>query len=734
MKKDLLSKLDLTQFIENFNLFLARKKPLFIEGDVNIHFQFIKELSKYDFNSPKEIKNLDTELMHLKKQGTLKIYEIYEFVKIVEYFLYLKKINFSDEITNWLKKITIPDEIVQICQYFDDKGKLQDKIDERFLAIRANLKSNKESIKSILQKLISSPKISDFLVDRQIHYIDENETLLLRGGFNHVIKGSVSARSSGGFFYVIPDSILNLKKQQASLLSQYEELINEYEKSISKTFTKFEPFLKFLNKEFDRFDHYQARIFFAKSKNLEFVKPKKTTQIVLHNFAHPALHDPKPISINFSKKILMLTGVNAGGKTMFLKSILSAVFLAKYLLPMKINSFKSQIGSFKEILAIIDDPQNVKNDISTFAGRMISFSKLFSKNSFIVGVDEIELGTDADEAASLFKVILEKLLIKDVKIVITTHHKRLAAMMATNENVSLAAAMFDEKNQTPTFEFLHGTIGKSYAFETALRYNIPANIIKEAKEVYGKDKEKLNELIQKNIDLELKTRKKQAILDKNIQKYQKLNESLKNQKEKSQNQIKELKYKLEIEYQKAIQEAKKAAKSNDLALIHRLLNKAHKKKEQIKDHQIPQEKIKLKVGDRIKYQKNRGTLVSLKKDEAMIEIDGIKLRVPISQIKRSSNHAKSKKQDTKIEIQKPKSSSIKLDLHGLRSDEAIEKLDQFLSNALIVGYNEVLIYHGIGSGKLAFAVKEFLKLHPKIVSFMDAPPNMGGFGATLVKL
>ena len=70
----------------------------------------------------------------------------------------------------------------------------------------------------------------------------------------------------------------------------------------------------------------------------------------------------------------------------------------------------------------------------------------------------------------------------------------------------------------------------------------------------------------------------------------------------------------------------------------------------------------------------------------------------------------------------------------MRSDEAIEKLDQFLSNALIVGYDEVLIYHGIGSGKLAFAVKEFLKLHPKIVSFTDAPPNMGGFGATLVKL
>ena len=88
----------------------------------------------------------------------------------------------------------------------------------------------------------------------------------------------------------------------------------------------------------------------------------------------------------------MITGVNAGGKTMLLKSILASVFMAKYIIPMKIDENKSHIGSFKTVLSIIDDPQNVKNDISTFAGRMQEFSKIFQETSALVGVDEIELG------------------------------------------------------------------------------------------------------------------------------------------------------------------------------------------------------------------------------------------------------------------------------------------------------------------------------------------------------
>jgi DNA mismatch repair protein MutS2 len=94
---------------------------------------------------------------------------------------------------------------------------------------------------------------------------------------------------------------------------------------------------------------------------------------------------------------------------------------------------------------------------------MQEFARIFEHKNALVGVDEIELGTDADEAATLFKVILEKLMNKNIKIIITTHHKRLAAMMAIHEEVEMLAALYDETQQKPTYDFLQGTIGKSYA-------------------------------------------------------------------------------------------------------------------------------------------------------------------------------------------------------------------------------------------------------------------------------
>lgn len=428
----------------------------------------------------------------------------------------------------------------------------------------------------------------------------------------------------------------------------------------------------------------------------------------------------------------MITGVNAGGKTMLLKSILSAVYMAKYLVPMKLHAQKSHIGTFKDLVAIIDDPQNVKNDISTFAGRMAEFSKLFSKSATLVGVDEIELGTDSDEAATLYRTLIEKLIQKDIKIVITTHHKRLASMLARHEDVELVAALYDEKSERPTYEFLQGTIGKSYAFETALRYGIAPHIIAEVKKNYGEDQEKLGELIQKNIDLELELRSKIRHNETLIQKNEKANEHLKSQQEANRKLYEMRKNELEREYYDAIEEAKKAAKMQDTRQIHRVLNKAHKTKEQIVE--VAPKDMSVNVGDFVKYNNAKGKVISLRQKDAFIECDGMKLRVPISALSPSSKPPKVKQKKLKLDVQKPSSASVKLDLHGLRAAEALDILDQYLSDVLVTGYDEVLVFHGVGSGKLAFAVKEYLKLHPKVVDFFDAPANMGGSGATVVRM
>jgi len=733
---ELLSQLDLQDYKDSYEKYLAREKPLFLEGDIHLHHKLISELFNHQgLKLLPELINLDRSIAVLQKSGVLRLEEIYAFVKIINYFKYLKKLFLENQLGKWMDKIDLPQNILEICEYFNAKGELRETIDENLIAISKSLYYIKEDMRQALKRAMSGQKIGVYLVDRQVHYINNQEVLLLRGGFNHVIKGSVVGRSSGGFFYVAPENITKLKTKQRDLEASKEDIIYSYCKSISTTFSKTLFFLKFINKEFDRFDAYQARVNFAKDKELEFVLPKKGTVIKLEKFSHPALGDPKPITLDFNKQVLMITGVNAGGKTMLLKSILSAAFLSKYLLPMKIDSNRTQIGSFKELFAILDDPQNVKNDISTFAGRMTQFARLFGKKGTLVGVDEIELGTDSDEAASLFKVIIEKLITKDMKIIITTHHKRLASLLATNEQVELLAAIYDEQNQRPTFEFLQGTIGKSYAFETALRYGVPATLVDEAKEVYGDDKEKLNNLIQKNIDLELKMREQSLKLEGELQEMDRLKINLKDEREKHKDEYDSLKSKMNYEYTQAIREARDAIKTKDSKEAHRHLNKAHEyKKATHRPNIVEQIPVPLKVGDTIKYSGSRGTLKSIKKKQATIECDGMTLRVPLDTLKRSGNIPK-KTSKSNIRVSKQNANStVVLDLHGQRGEEAVENLDKFISDALINGYEELHVYHGIGTGKLAYAVREFLKIHPSVESFGDAPPNRGGFGATIVKL
>lgn len=732
--QNILKKLDLIDYIDSFSKLMAREKSIILEGDINLHFKLINELSKFDIKAPSKIENLDSALMHIQKQGILRTDDIFEFIKIINYFRYLKKFTFDGKLAEWIDKIVIPNDIIKICDYFDEKANLKDGVNEDFDNVKYAISKNKELIKQSLYKIINSPKIRTYLVDSQVHYINSEEALLVRGGFNHVLKGSVINRSNSGFFYVVPHSISELKQKQSDLKNKQEEILYKICKEISSLFERNLLFLKFINKEFDKFDHYQSRLFFSKINDKNFIIPSKNNVNKLVEFCHPALHNAKPITVDFTKSVVMITGVNAGGKTMMLKSILTAVFLSKYLIPYKAHH-DTTVTNFKSINAVLDDPQSVKNDISTFAGRMIEFSKLFGSKNTIVGVDEIELGTDSDEAASLFKVIIEDLIQRDIKVIITTHHKRLAALMASNEDVELIAALYDEENRKPTYEFLQGTIGKSYAFETASRYGIPLSVVKRAKEVYGDDKDKLNELIERSSSLEREYKQKIAKLDEEISNMQRIAGNLKDQKEKLDEHIYSEKSKLHKEYSSARDEAKKAIKAKLVQESHQHLNIAHKIATEIKTEKV-QEVVEFKAGDRVKYRNTKGTIVSIKGAKAFIENDmGMKVQVLLVDLSRSGNPPpKVPTKKATVTVERPETGSIKLDLHGQRAEEALENLDKFLSDALLAGFEEVLVYHGIGTGKLAFAVKEYLKKHPKVRGFEDAHPSSGGFGAKVIKL
>ncbi|MDM5272175.1 endonuclease MutS2 [Sulfurovum sp. zt1-1] len=733
-QKSIIQKLDLDGYITQFKQFFAREKSVVMQGDINQHFRYIKALSSVEFPPPKEVKNLDRELSLIKKQAVLGLEEIYAFVTMISYFNRLKSQTFQEPISSWLHSIEIPDEILEIIDYFTAEGQINPERDPELYSLEKSIRQNKVDIKETLYKLTHSAKLREYLVDTQVHFNGGEETLLVKGGFNNVLKATVVSRSSGGHFYIIPQSIGHLKEKESALLSRKEEVIYRYCKEISAKFTKWERFLAFINKEYDRFDHYQARVQFARSKEYEFILPSRSKRIKLEEFAHPAIEDPVPVSIDMDKQVMLITGVNAGGKTMLLKSLLSAVYMAKYLLPFRCNVAKSEVGHFKSIEAVIDDPQSVKNDISTFAGRMQEFAKLFTKENAIVGVDEIELGTDSDEAASLFRVLLDELRKKGITFIVTTHHKRLASLMASDDQVELIAALYDEEKRLPTYTFLQGSIGKSYAFETAERYGVPERIVARAKEVYGEDKEKLNELIERSTALEREMREKIRKVDDELAAIQKKQQYLENQELKLQESHRKAIATLENRYNAATKRAQEALKAKESTEGRRLLTEAHKYKSFTPKETPTEEKEPLKEGDKIKYRSHKGVLLSIRGKEATIEVDGLKMRVPLKELKKRGEEPKvkvpQKSKKATVAVEKSKA-SVSVKLLGMYADEALDTVDKFLSDAMVNNLNEVQIIHGTGGGVLSKMVTEYLKKHPKIKNFYRMPGNLG---ITIVEL
>ena len=732
--KKLCDKLDLSEFISKFSDFFARTSPFYIEGDIARLKQFIDELEMVQFNPPKQVPNLDSALLHIKKLGILKLDSIFEFVKMIKYFLYLKNINFSNSphLLSWLTNIKIPNEMIEIANSFDDDGKINNGVYPKLDLLYSNIAYLKIEIKKSINRILQKDRILPYLVDKQTHLIDSKECLLLKAGFNKYLDGRILERSSAGYFYVFPATLQNLYDRLDRFYVEMEILLYEIENDISKIFLKNHLFLKYINKEFDKFDCIQARVMFAKKYDYNFILPNNKGDIVLRDFSHPALTNPVLSNIYFKKQILIITGVNAGGKTMLLKSVLSATLLAKYLIPFKINPHQSTIANFKNIYAVINDPQNPKNDISTFAGRMMEFKYILSKERLLLGIDEIELGTDANEASALYFSILKYLQNKGVKIIVTTHHKQLASMMAKNPNVELVSALYDENARIPTYTFLQGCIGKSYAFESAIRYGIPLHIINEAKALYGDNLENLNELIEQTSLLQAELKEKKEKLDRLIISNENKNNELNELILKQNLVLNKKKIELENIYNIALNDLKTAIKTNNTKTMQQALNKQNELLKSLPKPEI-NKNIRFEIGNRVQIGNCGGVIVNISNNEALVDLDnGRKMKIHISKLKLGATIKNQNRQKISFNLD-TLHCLPSLDLHGKRVDEALELLDDYISKCLMAGYDEVIIKHGIGTGVLSRVVKEFLENHKNVKSFSDAPFKSGGFGAKIVR-
>ena len=179
--KTITQKLDLDTFIERFKGFYARDKNIQMQGDINQHFKYIQALSTIEFPQIKEVPNLDLELNRIQKQGVLRLEEIYAFMTMVGYFNSLKALTLPEPLNRWICKIEIPKEINEILHYFTDEGQLNPEREPELFDIEKAIKYNKTAIKESLYKMAHSAKLKEYLVDNQVHFLNGEEALLVRG-------------------------------------------------------------------------------------------------------------------------------------------------------------------------------------------------------------------------------------------------------------------------------------------------------------------------------------------------------------------------------------------------------------------------------------------------------------------------------------------------------------------------------------------------------------------------
>nr|WP_235852945.1 endonuclease MutS2 [Helicobacter labacensis] len=631
----LIAQLDLTRFIEHFNAFLARPKDFALSRTPPNIWEHLQELEHLDCTPPPALTCLKDALKAFKKGGIWRLDTLFAFVQITRYFAYLKALANPKQhphLHAYLENIHFPQTLLELSTHMQDTPALKSGFYPDLDALLESLARLQAQQRKLFNQILSKSNLQPYLVDRQVHFVNGIESLLVKPGFSVALKGQVILRSHMGYFYIEPLEARDLSRKIQEVQNQIEENLARICAHWSGLLRPHFLFLRFINHEFDYLDHLIARVQFAKSANLSFIKPNDRGDFALSHFAHPNLNNPKPISLRFDRSLLLVTGVNTGGKTMLLKSILSAVFLAKHFLPLKIHASTSAIPYIENIQAIINDPQNSQNDISTFAGRMLDFQRALSTPNLLLGVDEIELGTDASEASCLYKVLLEKLMAQGAKIVVTTHHKHLALLLAKNHAVQLLAAHFDPQAQLPTYTFSPGLIGKSYAFESALRYGVPLELIEQARALYGAEQENLNALIERTSALE------QELREQRIQ----LEEAKKTHHQQVQAQLEQIKAQtqaqqakqsaLEKSYQQALRGLQDALKE-----FERTQNKshAHQQIQAIKTALIapckspsPSTPPALTQGACVRYKNQLGTIISLNKDTCLVALDnGLKIKI-----------------------------------------------------------------------------------------------------------
>lgn len=698
-------------------------------------------------------------------------------------FFYLK--NLSREID------TFPAIVKSIDHILDKFGEIKDNASPELQNIRRNIEEEKSCISRAIQKILHHAK-SEGYVDQDVNPTVRDGRLVIPVPPAHKrkIRGIVHDESATGkTVFIEPDVAVEINNRIRELLADEKR---EIIKILTLITNEIRPYSYQLTEAFDflgTIDFIRAKALLAVETNSTLPSIQELPIIDWSVAIHPILYlnhlkigkevVPLDIKLCNEKRILIISGPNAGGKSVCLKTVglLQFMMQAGLLVPMHSSS---RMGIFHAILIDIGDEQSIENDLSTYSSHLTNM-KYFVRNCdnrSLLLIDEFGSGTEPNIGGAIAESLLNHFNQKKAFGVITTHYTNIKNFAEENEGIINGAMLYDRHLMQPLFRLEIGNPGSSFAIEIARKIGLPESVIAEATEKAGKDLVDMDKYLQdivrdkryweaKRQNIRQKEKRLEEITEKYEQELTLLakekKEAMKEAKRESkrlleqansaiENTIRKIKEaqaeKIQTkEVRKEFEQFKEnfdSEEMDDTAFNKRIerLRKLKKGKEKTSGKE---EKESIKIGStvRVKGQGGYGQVIEIKKDNVVIALGQFKLPAKLNQLEIVSNNKIKKENRNKnsyivsstIEDIRERNLNFKreIDVRGMRGDEALQAVTYFIDDAIIVNVEQVRILHGTGTGILRELIRKYLKTIPAVSSFADEHIQFGGAGITVVK-
>lgn len=692
--------------------------------------------------------------------------------------------------------LVFPQLVGRIDTILDKFGKVKDSASPELQTIRREMTITMSNISRNLQSILRAAQ-SEGVVEKDVTPTMRDGRLMIpvAPAFKRKIKGIVHDESaSGKTVFIEPESVVEAN-------NRIRELEGEEKREIIRILTDFTNFVRPLVPDILQSYEFLADIDFIRAKALfaieiQGIRPvvEDKQQLDWARAIHPLLYlslkkqhkevVPLDIELTTEKRLLIISGPNAGGKSVCLKTVglLQYMLQCGLLVPMHESS---RTGLFEHLFIDIGDEQSIENDLSTYSSHL-THMKYFVRNCnerTILLIDEFGSGTEPQIGGAIAEALLNRFNQHKSFGVITTHYQNLKHFAEDTPGIVNGAMLYDRHLMQPLFKLAIGNPGSSFAIEIARKIGLPEDVIAEASEKVGMDYINMDKYLQDIVrDKRYWESKRQNIrqrekkLEDIIARYEKdLSEVNSQRKEivreakaeasrilsdanaRIENTIREIKEaQAEKERTKqarqelqSFKDSVSDAQEEDDKLARKmakLKERAERKKQKQKVSAQPVfNRDVIEVGDavRLKGQTSVGTVMELQEKQATVAFGMIKSTVKLDRLEKVSKNQIKKEIQKSTFVSEQTSDQMhekrlhfkqEIDVRGMRGEEALQTVTYFIDDAIQVGAQQVRILHGTGTGILRQLIREYLRSVPGVRSFHDEHVQFGGAGITVVEL